>query len=33
MGVIDDAVSANETIASDYVSRAAPPKPKVVIVT
>ena len=33
MGVIDDAVSANETMASDYVSRAAPPKPKVVIVT
>ena len=33
MGVIDDAVSANATIASNYVSRAAPPKPKVVIVT
>jgi carbonic anhydrase len=33
MSVIDNAVSANATIASDYVSRVAPPKPKVVIVT
>jgi carbonic anhydrase len=33
MSVIDDAVSANATIASDYISRAAPPQPKVVIVT
>ena len=33
MSVIDDAVSANATIAANYVSRAAPPQPKVVIVT
>jgi carbonic anhydrase len=33
MSLIDNAVSANATIANDYVSRAAPPQPKVVIVT
>jgi carbonic anhydrase len=33
MSLIDDALSANATIAANYVSRAAPPKPKVVIVT
>jgi len=33
MSVIDGALSANATIANGFVSRAAPPKPKVVIVT
>jgi carbonic anhydrase len=33
MSVIDDALSANATLANGWVSRAAPPKPKIVIVT
>jgi carbonic anhydrase len=33
MSVIDGALSANATIANGFVSRAAPPKPKIVIVT
>jgi carbonic anhydrase len=33
MGVVDDALSANAKNANGYVSRAAPPKPKIVMVT
>ncbi len=33
MSVIDGALAANATIANGFVSRAAPPQPKVVIVT
>jgi hypothetical protein len=33
MSIIDGALSANATIATGFVSRAAPPKPKIVMVT
>jgi carbonic anhydrase len=33
MSVIDDALSANASESSEWVSQAAPPKPKIVVVT